>query len=150
MSIKRPTAGKVSLVYVCFMDFVINGVKLGVANRIENRAYHLSLDWGNIDTKRTFYFLSNSHGDPTLEIRNFEKAILDKLYRLNLTVKPCYPNGDRAHGTGESEFFSHRGISIVRKEFMKWEKEGKGQIITGFEPSKNRPPLRNRPPYYHH
>jgi hypothetical protein len=74
------------------MDFVINGVKLDVANLIENRACHLSLDWGNIDTKRTFYFLSNFHGDPTLEIRSFEKAILDKLYRLNLTVEACYPN----------------------------------------------------------
>lgn len=147
MSDSRPNAGKVSLVYVCFFDYIPNGVKLGIANHIEKRAYHLSLDWGAIDTNKTFYYQSHSN-DPSNEIRLLERDILIKIDEWNLKVNPHFPDGRKARGTGSSEFFAHKGIGSVMKIFKDLEINGKGKIIHGFTPSTLLPPLKERPCEY--
>lgn len=139
------TQGKrVSLIYVCFFDFIDNGVKLGTANRMASRAYTLSLDWGMMDLKNSFYFQCTFQKHSN-EVGQLERQILDILRDEGLKIQPCYSDGREAHGTGESEFFRYEGLPLVLEIFNKLEKEGKGKIIRGFEPSKNLPPLRSEP-----
>lgn len=134
----------VSLIYVCFFDFICNGVKLGIANKIENRAYHLSKDWGGIDPENTLYFKFTSYKHSN-EIRKLERYLLTTLKSRGLKIQPCYPDGREAYGDGQTEFFRYEGIPLVLEFFYKWQSEGKGIIIRGFEPSKNLPPLKIEP-----
>lgn len=135
---------RISLIYVFFLDFIKNSAKYGAANVVSNRAYHLSLDWGMIDYKNSFYFQCTSckHSN---EVGLLEEQVSALLDNKDLKVKPRYPDGREAHGSGETEFFRYEGIFLVLELFYKWQSEGRGKIIHGFEPSDNLPPLRSEP-----
>ncbi len=135
---------RISLIYVCFLDCINNGVKLGTANVMANRAYSLSLDWGMMDVKNSFY-LQCTFQNHSNEVGSLEQEILDTLGSVGLRIKPCYPNGEEAHGTGETEFFSYKGIPLVLNIFNTLQSEGKGNIVHGFEPSKSLPTFRREP-----